>query len=253
MTGAVIVSTARAPIGAAISKVVRVKHDNENDVIVRDENGRCFEVPMGEPGLLLGEINDKMRFEGYTDNSATEKKIVRDVLQEGDRWFNTGDLIRQIDVGFAIGLKHFQFVDRTGDTFRWRAENVSTNEVAEVLNRHSQIDMANVYGAEVPGVEGRAGMVAFALEQGAPLNLQALEQLADTELPVYARPVFLRVQRDMATTGTFKLLKGELREQAYHLDRVGDDEIYLRKPRSNHYERLDTAYYQTILEGSASC
>ncbi|WP_175580215.1 long-chain-acyl-CoA synthetase [Kineobactrum sediminis] len=238
-------------IGAAFSKVALVKYDNENDEVLRDQNGRCIEVPMGEPGLLLGEINDKTRFEGYTDNTATEKKIVPDVLQEGDRWFNTGDLIKQIDVGFALGLKHFQFVDRTGDTFRWRAENVSTNEVAEVLNKHPQINMANVYGVEVPGAEGRAGMVAFALAPAARLDLQALEQLVDAELPGYARPVFLRIQRDMATTVTFKLLKGTLREQAYHLERMGDDEVYVRKPRSSHYERLDVAYYPTILDGSA--
>ena len=121
-------------------------------------------MPIGEPGLLLGEISHKTKFDGYTDPAATQKKIVCNVLKEEDQWFNTGDLIRQIDVGFAMGLKHFQFVDRTGDTFRWRAENVSTNEVGEVLNSHPQINMANVYGVEIPAVEGRAGMVAFALE-----------------------------------------------------------------------------------------
>lgn len=238
-------------IGAAISKVALVKYDNENDEIIRDEAGRCIEVPLGEPGLLLGEINDKMRFEGYTDNGATEKKIVRDVLAEGDQWFNTGDLIRQIDVGFALGLKHFQFVDRTGDTFRWRAENVSTNEVAEVLNTHPQIDMANVYGVEVPGAEGRAGMVAFALEQDSHLDIEGFGRLVDNELPIYARPVFIRVQRNIATTGTFKLLKGELREQAYHLDKVGEDEIYVRKPRSGNYEPLAADFYQEVLQGAA--
>ena len=238
-------------IGAAISKVALVKYDNENDEILRDEAGHFIEVPIGEPGLLLGEITDKTRFEGYTDPAATEKKIVRNVLEDGDQWFNTGDLIRQIDVGFALGLKHFQFVDRTGDTFRWRAENVSTNEVAEVLNKHSQIDMANVYGVEVPGAEGRAGMAAFTLTAGSDLDLETFDQLINDELPVYARPVFLRVQRNMATTGTFKLLKGELREQAYHLDKVDQDEIYVRRPRSEHYERLDVDFYQGLVAGNA--
>jgi citronellyl-CoA synthetase len=237
-------------IGAAISKVALVKYDNENDEILRDEAGHCIEVPIGEPGLLLGEITDKTRFEGYTDRAATEKKIVRNVLEDGDQWFNTGDLIRQIDVGFALGLKHFQFVDRTGDTFRWRAENVSTNEVAEVLNKHTQIDMANVYGVEITGAEGRAGMAAFSLTAGSDLDLETLDQLVNDELPAYARPVFLRVQRNMATTGTFKLLKGELREQAYHLDKVDQDEIYVRRPRNEHYERLDVDFYRNLVDGN---
>ena len=238
-------------IGAASSTIALVEYDNENDRIIRDQAGLCVEVPLGEPGLLLGKITDKTRFEGYTDSSETAKKIVRDVLEPGDRWFNTGDLIRQIDVGFALGLKHFQFVDRTGDTFRWRAENVSTNEVAEVLNQHAQVDMANVYGVEVPGAEGRAGMVAFVLEKGRDLDLDAFDELVEAELPSYARPVFLRVQRAMATTGTFKLLKGELREQAYHLDKVGQDEIYVRKPHSTKYERLDAGFYKDIVAGKA--
>ncbi|KZX59080.1 long-chain-acyl-CoA synthetase [Halioglobus sp. HI00S01] len=238
-------------IGAAISKVALVSYDHENDDIIRDANGRCIEVPLGEPGLLLGEISDKALFDGYTDPSATAKKIITGVLQDGDRWFNTGDLVRQIDVGFAFGLKHFQFVDRTGDTFRWRAENVSTNEVGEVLNQHAQIDMANVYGVEVPGAEGRAGMVAFALEQGAEFDVESFTELVDAELPIYARPVFLRVQRNIATTGTFKLLKTDLRRQAYHLNQVDQDEVYVRRPRSDRYERLEPTFYQEITSGQA--
>ena len=131
-------------------------------------------------------------------------------------------------------------MDRTGDTFRWRAENVSTNEVAEVLNRHPQIDMANVYGVEVPGAEGRASMVAFSLEDEGKFDLSAFTQLVDEQLPVYARPVFIRVQRAMATTGTFKLLKGELREQAFDPERVDGDEIYVRMLRSKEYVCLNT-------------
>lgn len=237
-------------IGAAISPVALVQYDNETDEIARDKRGRCIEVPLGEPGLLLGEINAKARFDGYTNPEATASKIVRDVKKKGDRWFNTGDLIRQIDVGFAMGLKHFQFVDRTGDTFRWRAENVSTNEVAEVLNAHPQINMANVYGVEVPGAEGRAGMVAFELDEEVDLDLDGFQTLVERELPQYAQPVFIRVLRSAETTMTFKLLKGELREQAFHLDSVGDDIIYVRKPRSKHYELLDAEFYQQLVAGN---
>ncbi|MEH6581580.1 MAG: long-chain-acyl-CoA synthetase [Halioglobus sp.] len=236
-------------IGAAISKVALVQYDNENDEIVRNSAGHCIEVPLGEPGLLLGQITAKTQFDGYTNPEATASKIVRDVKKKGDSWFNTGDLIRQIDVGFAMGLKHFQFVDRTGDTFRWRAENVSTNEVAEAINGHHQINMANVYGVEVPGTEGRAGMVAFELPEGEDLDLETFQAQVERELPAYAQPVFVRVLRSAETTVTFKLLKGDLREQAFHSDKVGDDPVYVRKPRSKQYEALDASFYKKLLAG----
>lgn len=236
-------------IGAALSKVALVQYDNETDEIVRERFGHCIEVALGEPGLLLGEINAKARFDGYTNLEATDSKIVRDVKKPGDQWFNTGDLVRQVDVGFAMGLKHFQFVDRTGDTFRWRSENVSTNEVAEVLNAHSQIKMANVYGVEVPGTEGRAGMVAFELDGGVELDVAEFQTLVERDLPAYAQPVFIRVLRSAETTMTFKLLKGELREQAFHFDKVGEDLIYVRKPRGQRYELLVDEFYQHLVAG----
>ena len=242
-------------IGAALSPVALVQYDLESNTIVRDSKGRCLEVPLGEPGLLLGKITPESEFDGYTNPEATASKIIENALTDGDRWFNSGDLVRQVDVGFALGLKHFQFVDRTGDTFRWRAENVSTNEVAEVLNAHPQITMANVYGVEVPGVEGRAGMVAFQLksggEAGAALDLNAFQTLVERELPGYAQPVFIRVLRNVTTTTTFKLQKTHLREEAYHPDKVNGDTIYVRKPRSASYELLDTAFYQLLMTGTS--
>ena len=240
-------------IGAALSPVALVQYDLENDSIVRDGDGHCIEVPLGEAGLLLGKITPETEFEGYTSQAATTSKIVKNVQADGDCWFNSGDLVRQIDVGFAMGMKHFQFVDRTGDTFRWRAENVSTNEVAEVLNSHPQITMANVYGVEVPGVEGRAGMVAFQLERRdeavAELDIHAFQSMVEKELPGYAQPVFIRILQSVTTTATFKLQKNQLREEAYHLDRVNGDTIYVRKPRSDTYELLEVAFYRQIVAG----
>ena len=242
-------------IGAALSPVALVQYDIKNDSLVRNGEGYCIEVPLGEPGLLLGKITPETEFEGYTSSEATTSKIVENVQTDGDRWFNSGDLVRQIDVGFAMGFKHFQFVDRTGDTFRWRAENVSTNEVADVLNSHPQITMANVYGVEVPGVEGRAGMVAFQLEgrdeAAAELDINAFQSLVERELPGYAQPVFIRVLTRVTTTATFKLQKNQLREEAYHPDRVDDDTIYVRKPRSEGYELLDADFYQQIVAGKS--
>ncbi len=233
-------------IGASAQSIALVQYDTQRDEIVRDNNGRVVEVAVGEPGLLLSEITAKTAFEGYTNAEATAKKIVEHAFNEGDRWFNTGDLVRQIDVGFALGLKHFQFVDRTGDTFRWRAENVSTNEVAEVLNTHPQISLANVYGVDVPGAEGKAGMLAFELPEGEELDLNSFQTLVEQSLPSYAQPVFVRILRSVATTATFKLQKSDLREQAFHPDRVDGDPIYVRKPRSAGYEPLDADFYQQI-------
>lgn len=248
-------------IGAALTPVAVVRYDADSDSIPRDEKGRCIEVADGEPGLLLGEITDKAKFDGYTNPEATQDKILRNVREEGDQWFNTGDLVRRVDVGFAMGMPHFQFVDRTGDTFRWRSENVSTNEVAEVLNRHPQIHMANVYGVEIPGIEGRAGMVAFAFDAGESFDLDAFQALVEAELPPYAQPVFVRLLGSTpagaaptgaaSTTETFKLRKAELREQAYHPDRVGDDVVYVRKPHGECYERLDSPFYERLMQGSA--
>ncbi len=238
-------------IGATFAKVALVAYDQENDQIIRDSEGQCIEVAAGTPGLLLGEITADYAFDGYTNKEATGKKIVENVLNPGDEWFDTGDLIREIDVGFAFGIRHFQFVDRVGDTFRWRSENVSTNEVAEVLNQHPQIQVANVYGVEVPGVEGRAGMAALAVDGSENFDLDALARLVDSALPVYARPVFIRLQRSLATTGTFKLVKTELREQGFHLDQMGDDAVYVRPPKAGSYQRLDNDFYQMLCLGTA--
>jgi len=125
----------------------------DTDEMIRDASGQLMETEHGEPGLLLAEIAGRYQFDGYQDEQATNSKIVNNVKKPGDRWFNSGDLVRRIDVGFSLGLPHFQFVDRVGDTFRWRAENVSTNEVGEILNTYEQVDIANVFGVPVPGTK----------------------------------------------------------------------------------------------------
>ena len=150
-------------IGLTANRVAVVEYDVDADEIVRGDDGMCRNVASGEPGLLLGHINPNARFEGYTDAEATERKVVRNAFEEGDAWFNTGDLIREVDAGFTLGYPHYQFVDRVGDTFRWKSENVSTNEVGEILNGFEDVEFCNVYGVEVPGSDGRAGMAAVRL------------------------------------------------------------------------------------------
>lgn len=238
-------------VGMTSAQVALVKYDVDADEIVRTSEGRCIEVTPGEPGLLLGQINEQAVFEGYLDPDATEKKIIRNAFEDGDAWFNSGDLMRVVDVGYNLGYDHYQFVDRVGDTFRWKSENVSTNEVGEIINGFDQIRITNLYGVEIPGADGRAGMAAITLADGVrDFDVDAFSTYVTENLPIYAVPVFLRVLSDMEVTGTFKLMKGDLKKQGYDLQAVPDP-LYVMKPNSNRYEPLTAEYLQTIRSGSA--
>lgn len=238
-------------VGMTSIPVALVRYDVDADEIARDSNGQLIRASAGEPGLLLGRITEHTVFEGYTSAEDTEKKILRNAFEQGDAWFNTGDLMKTVDVGFSLGQAHYQFVDRVGDTFRWKSENVSTNEVGEIINGHPQIDFCNVYGVEIPGANGRAGMASLVLNEGVhALDLDSFSNYVNEHLPGYARPVFLRIQRELDTTGTFKLVKGELRKQGYDLDQVGDP-LYVLKPRSDRYEPLDAAFAALLRAGGA--
>jgi citronellyl-CoA synthetase len=200
---------------------------------------------------MLAKITEDTAFEGYTSEEESEKKVLRNALEQGDAWFNSGDLMRVVDVGFTAGFPHYQFVDRVGDTFRWKSENVSTNEVGELLNEFDQVHMCNVYGVEVPNADGRAGMAAITLKEGvSELDLEAFSAHVIDGMPAYARPVFLRILPEMDTTGTFKMVKGDLRKQAYHFDMVSD-KLYVMKPGSTVYEALDSDFIELMDRGEA--
>ena len=238
-------------VGTTTLPLALIKYDVDADEILRDKNGHCIKVAKGEPGLLLGKITKLTKFEGYSNKEETEKKILRDAFKKGDAWFNTGDLMKTVDVGFALGLPHYQFVDRVGDTFRWKSENVSTNEVGEIINGHPQVAFCNVYGVDVPRADGKAGMASMVLSEGVDeLDVKSFSAYVNEHLPSYARPVFLRIQEDIDTTGTFKMVKGDLRKEGYDMDQVSDP-IYVLKPRSSTYERLDAAYFNTLRAGEA--
>ncbi|CAA0125503.1 Long-chain-fatty-acid--CoA ligase FadD17 [Halioglobus japonicus] len=238
-------------VGTTSIPIALVKYDVDADEIARDEKGNLIKVASGEPGLLLGKITEKTAFEGYTSKEDTEKKILRDVFKPGDAWFNTGDLMKTVDVGFSLGLPHYQFVDRIGDTFRWKSENVSTNEVGEIINGHPQIDFCNVYGVEIPKADGKAGMASLVLAPGVDaLDVESFSSYVNEHLPGYARPVFLRIQRELDTTGTFKMVKGDLRKQAYDLNQISDP-VYVLKPRTDTYVLLDKEYAEVLRAGKA--
>lgn len=196
-----------------------VAFDIERGQPVRDARGRLVRVRDGEAGLLITRVTRRFRFEGYTDPDASARRLLRDVFRAGDVWFDTGDLMRE------IGFGHLQFVDRVGDTFRWKSENVSTTEVEQVMAAFPGVAECAVYGVEVPGMPGRAGMATVVLAPASedlardPEPLRA--QLARA-LPGYAVPVFLRVATSLLTTGTFKHRKAALRDEGYDPRRLRD-------------------------------
>jgi fatty-acyl-CoA synthase len=194
-------------------KLVRLDDTGEP---LRSAEGFCVAVPPGEVGEAVGEITSAPRYAyaGYADQQASERKVLRGAFRSGDAWFRTGDLMRQDRGGY------FYFVDRLGDTFRWKGENVSTSEVCEVVCQAPGVKEANVYGVEVPGADGRAGMAA--LVAGPDFDLAAFAERVDRDLPAYARPVFLRLQPEIQTTGTFKYTKTELVAQGFDPARTTD-------------------------------
>jgi len=223
-----------------------VKFDIAQEAPLRDERGFCIRCAPGETGETIGRIvNDPSapsnRFEGYADPQDSERKILRNVFAAGDAWFRTGDLMRQDARGY------FYFVDRIGDTFRWKGENVSTAEVAEAVNRFPGIRDANVYGVEVPGRDGRAGMAAIVADDN--LDLAGLRAHLHALLPDYARPLFLRVCGELAVTMTFKQKKVDLIRQGF--DPTGpSDVIYFDDPRTGAFVRLNPARYAQIVSGA---
>ncbi|AYC33313.1 long-chain-acyl-CoA synthetase [Pseudomonas cavernae] len=220
-----------------------VRYDLENDRPVRDKQGFMAKVEKGEPGLMLSEITEKWPFDGYTDPAKSAAVTFRDVFKQGDAWFNTGDLMR--DIGFS----HAQFVDRLGDTFRWKGENVSTTEVENALGAFPGIEDAVVYGVEIPGTNGRCGMAALRLSCGAELDQDALAAHLDRELPPYAAPLFVRLLQEVETTGTFKYKKADLKKAAYDPQAVHEP-LYARLPGEPCFRPLDGSLYQAIQSGA---
>ena len=182
-------------VGMTSADVELIEYDVANDEIVKDSSNNYIKVKDGDPGLLIVKLGVNAEYHGYTDKDASEKKLLRDVFNEGDAWFNSGDLLKTVDVGFSLGKKHFQFVDRIGDTFRWKSENVSTNEVGEILNTFENVDMANVYGVTIPNCEGRAGMAAFSLNDGVDFDWIEFSKFVKSSLPKYAQPLFIRITK----------------------------------------------------------
>ena len=213
-----------------------VRYDVEADTHLRDENGFLMVCGPGEPGEAIGMIVDMPdvvggRFEGYTSAEATEKKILRNVFRQGDCWWSSGDLLRYDEDGYCY------FVDRIGDTYRWKSENVSTMEVADSLGDFPGLETITVYGVQVPGYEGRAGMAAIVMQAGCGFDPKAFYDLTCQRVPRYAAPLFVRLAFAADLTTTFKLRKVDLQREGYDASKVADP-LYVRDEQAGAYVPL---------------
>jgi fatty-acyl-CoA synthase len=219
-----------------------IRLDPDRNAPMRDAQGLCARCAADEPGEAIGRIeraNPGARFDGYTDDEASEKKILRDVFKPGDAWFRTGDLMRKDAQGY------FYFVDRIGDTFRWKGENVATAEVAAAVVRCPGVLDATVYGVAVPGTDGKAGMAA--LVTGGGFDLATLYRHLEC-LPAYARPVFVRIRGELETTATFKHQKGELAREGYD-PAATDEAVYVSDTDQKAYVRMGANLFALIQAG----
>jgi fatty-acyl-CoA synthase len=222
-----------------------VQFDAEKGEPARTAEGFCIPCAAGESGEALARVlSDPQqagsRFEGYSDPQASAKKLLRDVFETGDAWVRTGDLMRRDEKGF------FYFIDRIGDTFRWKGENVATTEVAEAILSFPGVRHAIVYGVRVASAEGRIGMAAVTFHGHA--DLSALRRHLMQALPSYARPAFIRLRKDSEITGTFKYAKTDLAKQGYDPG-LTSDAIYFDNPETQSFHPVDGALYKRIQAG----
>ncbi len=230
-------------VGMCLTPYAIVRYDIDRDEPIRDKEGFMIKVPPGEQGLLIAEISEKLPFAGYTEKQETEKKILCDVFKKGDRWFNFGDLV------LNQGYKHIRFVDRLGDTFRWKGENVSTTEVEKVVNLDERISASTVYGVMIPGTEGRAGMIAVIPEVPfEDFDFKDFSNRIRRHLPSYAVPKFIRMKKEFETTGTHKIKKNMLREEGFDIKKISDP-VFVLLPGKEAYEPLTPEIHQEILKG----
>lgn len=231
-------------IGFSLMAWELVAYDHDSGEPLRSADGFMRKVGKGEQGLLLARIDEKAPLDGYTDPQKTAKVVLHDVFSKGDRYFNTGDLLRN------IGFGHAQFVDRLGDTYRWKGENVSTTEVENLLLQHPHISEAVAYGVEVRNTNGRAGMAAITpAESLATLDFAELLAFARQRMPAYAVPLFLRVKVKMETTGTFKYQKTRLKNEGFDPGQTGDDPIYAWLPGTQTYVQVTDEVLADIHQG----
>jgi len=233
------------PLNRATLRWTIVKFDVENEIPIRNSKGNCIKCKPGETGELIAEITSDTQYDGYYKNKqASDGKILRNVFKKGDKYFRSGDLI------MADNQSYIFFVDRIGDTFRWKGENVSTTEVAQSLSSHENIEEINVVGCEIPGKDGRACMIAVVPQNcsktGSDFDFEALRVLSRDHLPAYAHPLFIRILPQIEMTGTFKQMKSKYKTEGIDLDKVKDPIYFLNNGK---YERFTRELYNDLITG----
>ncbi|XP_071965120.1 long-chain fatty acid transport protein 2-like [Antedon mediterranea] len=234
-----------SPIVKLLGAPCVIKYDVDTSKPIKGKDGKCIPVDTGETGLLVSIVDEKRPFHGYLDKKATEKKLLRNVFVDGDTYFNTGDLIRIDADGYVY------FIDRIGDTFRWKGENVATTEVAGILDEFPGVMEANVYGVTIPGQDGRAGMAAITLSSGyESLDFKALYTYLKNKLPSYARPKFIRITNNMDLTSTFKHKKSDFVKQGFD-PMIITDALYYVNNESKTYDELNVESYASVVKISS--
>ncbi|XP_011494911.1 PREDICTED: long-chain fatty acid transport protein 4-like [Ceratosolen solmsi marchali] len=229
----------------ALHPVAIIRVNPETCEPIRGPDGYCLRAEPNEPGMLIGLIkqgNASREFNGYLDKEASKKKTIDNVFLQGDKAFLTGDILVQDEYGY------FYFKDRTGDTFRWKGENVATAEVEGVVSNVAGYRDTTVYGVQVPGMEGRAGMAAI-VDPDSLLDFKALAEGLDKSLPSYARPIFLRIVKELELTGTFKLKKINLQNEGFDPNKI-QDKVYFRSGNKEYVE-VTPELYEEIISGTA--
>ncbi|XP_026577889.1 very long-chain acyl-CoA synthetase-like isoform X1 [Pseudonaja textilis] len=225
-----------------LAKFELIQYDIDQNEVVRNEKGFCIPVATGETGLLVCKITEKSAFHGYAgDLEKTKKKLLQDVLEKGDSYFNSGDLMMQDHDGFIY------FQDRVGDTFRWKGENVATTEVETILVMLEFIQEVNVYGVPVPGHEGKIGMAAIRLKEGESFDGKQLYEHTKNYLPNYAIPHFIRIQEALEITGTFKHCKTQLVKEEFNPITITEPLFFLDNSEKS-FVPLTLEIYHSIKE-----
>ncbi len=216
-----------------------VKYDIENDSPIEDSNGFLIPVSKGETGLLISEISSASVFDGYVNKARNEDKILRNAFKTGDTWFNSGDLLQD------IGFKHARFIDRIGDTFRWKGENVATAEVEGIISQLDSVEMCAVYGVQIPNNDGRAGMATIVKHRKIDFEINEISSQLLEQLPKYAVPVFIRLKDKIDFTHTHKIKKFNLKKEGFNCN----DVVFVMLPKSKTYIQINEDLLKEINAG----
>jgi len=216
-----------------------IKYDVENDSPIKDSKGFLIPVSKGETGLLISEISEESVFDGYVNAERNEDKILRHVFKSGDQWFNSGDLLQD------IGYKHARFIDRIGDTFRWKGENVATAEVEGVVGDLKCVEICAVYGVQITNNDGRAGMVTIVKHAKETFDIDTVAEHLHKALPKFAMPIFIRLKDEISLTHTHKIKKFDLKKEGFDCD----GKIYVMLPKSMTYVEMDKNLRNDINKG----